>query len=65
MTEQTKAEEATVKLEVTAVQFNVIMTALNELPFKVVGGVIPELVRQVQSQIQAAPGGSPFPPEKQ
>ncbi len=65
MTEQTKAEEATVKLEVTAVQFNVIMTALIELPFKVVGGVIPELVRQVQSQIQTAPSGIPFPPEKQ
>jgi hypothetical protein len=65
MTEQTKVEEATVKLEVTAVQFNVIMTALNELPFKVVGAVIPELVRQVQSQIQTAPSGIPFPPEKQ
>ena len=55
MTEQKKPEEATVKLVVTAVQFNVIMNALNELPFKVVGAIIPELVQQVQAQISSNP----------
>ena len=55
MTEVKKPEEATVKLEVTAVQFNVIMNALNELPFKVVGAIIPELVQQVQAQISSNP----------
>jgi hypothetical protein len=57
MTEVKKPEEATVNLAVTAVQFNVIMNALNELPFKVVGAIIPELVQQVQAQINS----SPFP----
>ena len=55
MTEQKKPEEATVNLVVTAVQFNVIMNALNELPFKVVGTIIPELVQQVQAQISSNP----------
>jgi len=55
MTEVKKPEEATVKLVVTAVQFNVIMNALNELPFKVVGTIIPELVQQVQAQISSNP----------
>ena len=55
MTEVKKPEEATVKLVVTAVQFNVIMNALNELPFKVVGAIIPELVQQVQAQISSNP----------
>lgn len=53
MNEQvTKQGEPTVTISLTAVQFNTVMTGLNELPFKLVGNLIPELVKQVQSQVQ-------------
>jgi len=54
MNEQVTQTEPTVNLTLTATQFNVVMTGLNELPFKLVGNLIPELVKQVQAQVQQA-----------
>lgn len=44
--------EPTVKLVLTAIQFNTIMAGLGELPNKVVANLIPELVKQVQAQVK-------------
>ena len=63
MNEQvTQQAEPTVTISLTAVQFNTVMTGLNELPFKLVGNLIPDLVKQVQAQVQQAQSAE-MPPE--
>lgn len=42
----------TVTLTVTPQEFNVVVAALQEIPFKVADPVIRSLVKQVQSQVQ-------------
>lgn len=55
-----KAADPTVTVKLTAQQFNVIMAGLGELPHKHVGGLIGELVAQVQPQVnqQLAPAAA-------
>ena len=44
--------EPTVKITLTPIQFNTIMAGLGELPNKLVANLIPERVKQVQSQVK-------------
>ena len=43
----------TINVELTAQQFNVVLAALQEIPFKVADSVIRDLVKQVQGQVGA------------
>lgn len=45
-------QSQTVKLELNPQEFNVIMAALQEIPFKMADPVIRSLVKQVQGQVQ-------------
>lgn len=59
--EVVEQKEPTVKVLLTAQQFNVIMAGLGELPHKHVGNLINDLVAQVQPQINSAVMENPKP----
>ena len=50
-------EAPTVKVELTVQELNVIMGALQELPHRVVDGLLRKIVGQAQPQVAAAQGG--------
>ena len=56
------AKEPTVKLVLTAQQFNTIMAGLGELPHKAVGQLISDLVEQVRPQVSAKQSPDPVAP---
>lgn len=49
---QQQEPEATVKIELTVQEVNVIFAALQELPHRVVDGLIKNIAQQAQSQLQ-------------
>lgn len=56
------AKDPTVKLVLTAQQFNVIMAGLGELPHKAVGQLISDLVEQVRPQVSTKQPVAPAAP---
>jgi hypothetical protein len=50
--EQLNTEEKTINLEITLNELNVVLGALQELPHRLVDGLLNKLVAQGQSQLQ-------------